>query len=159
MWMAHQCWWNCRIISSVCAILTERAECSEFVLLTQSFLQCLHVPVHFPSDLFLPSCSVGVVCPSDRQSNITNMSVIPYQLVQSFLKSAAVFPKYSSSLGFAWSCLNCRLQPPTLPPQFPVPSPLVWQGCHHECISVGILGSRSAARLIRHNFAANLLNL
>ncbi len=39
---------NCRsfetIKSSVCAILTEKDKFSEFVLLTQLFLQCLHVP-------------------------------------------------------------------------------------------------------------------
>ncbi len=53
-------------------------------------LPCHSADIHFPSDLFLPSCSVGVVRPCTRRWTVINMSVV-------------FFPKYSFSLCF--SCL------------------------------------------------------
>ncbi len=59
-----------------------------------------------PFDLFLPSCSVGVVCPCARQGYIINMSVITYQLAQSFLKKFRHFSKLFFFIVCRWSCIN-----------------------------------------------------
>ncbi len=82
-------------------------------------LYCRPADIPFPSDLFLPSCSVGAVCPCARRGNIINMSVIPYRLAQSFLKKFWHFSKIFFHIVFHWSCLNCRLHRPTLPPRSP----------------------------------------
>ncbi len=68
------------------------------------------VDIHFLSVLFLPSCSVGVVCHCARQGNIINMSVNSYKFCH--------FSKIFFIIVFRWSCLNCRLRCPTLPPRF-----------------------------------------
>ncbi len=83
-------------------------------------LLCCHpADIHFPSNLFLPSCHVGVVCPCARSGNIINMSAILYQLAQSFLKRLHHISKMFFIM-FFWCCLNCRLHRPTLSPWFTV---------------------------------------
>ncbi len=82
-------------------------------------LRCL-TDIYFLCGLFLPSCSVGAVCPCARRGNIIHMSVIPYQLAQSFLKKFWHFSKIFFHIVFRWFCLNCRLHHLTLPPQYPV---------------------------------------
>ncbi len=56
-------------------------------------LHCRPADIHFLSDLFLPSYSVGVVCPCAGRGNVINTSVISYQLAQSFLRKFCRFSK------------------------------------------------------------------
>ncbi len=76
---------------------------------TPLLLHCRPADIQFPSNLFLPSCSVGVVCPCAKRGNVINMTVIPYQLAQSFLKKCQHFSKILLFSVFQWSFLKWRL--------------------------------------------------
>ncbi len=56
-------------------------------------LCCRPADIHFLSDVFLNSCSVGVVCPRGRRGNIINVSVISDLHTHSFLKKFHQFSK------------------------------------------------------------------